>query len=174
MVVLFRTGSVLGHEAGAEPFAAGLVGGYLIFGRTTGKRKQSSVNQQICIYVFARVVLGLAKLGFGPEGNTQTLAVAEGTAEKEEEDKLDRKGGQEDIKAVVRRWAWPAFAALSWAGAMAMFRYYPDMLQPSLKSSMQYIFADSDSWDSFRTLVVYNTLTPVNESITTTEGIPTD
>ncbi|KAI9859594.1 MAG: hypothetical protein M1830_006290, partial [Pleopsidium flavum] len=49
-----------GKEGRYDTFLAGLIGGYAVFGR--GKGAQSSVNQQISIYVFARVVLALAKL----------------------------------------------------------------------------------------------------------------
>ncbi|KAL9100899.1 MAG: hypothetical protein Q9163_003791, partial [Psora crenata] len=48
----------IGKEASWHTFAAGLTGGYAVFGRGI----QSSVNQQIVIYVFARALLALAKL----------------------------------------------------------------------------------------------------------------
>jgi len=114
-------------EAPWEPFISGLVGGYYVFGRG----HQSSVSQQIVIYIFARVMLGLAKLSVqsgmvpNPEGATTGNA-------------------------------WPVFASLSWATVMWLFRYYPEVIQPSLKSSMKYIYADSDHWDSFRNFLIYN------------------
>ena len=36
--------------------------------------------------------------------------------------------------------AWPVFAALSWGMVMWLFRWYPEVLQPSLKSSMKYMY----------------------------------
>ena len=106
-------------EADWHSFAAGLVGGYVVFGRGI----QSSVNQQIVIYVFARVVLALAK-----------LAVQQG------------KGKGEGLEGLGWRWrervrgnAWPIFASLSWAMVMWVFRWYPEALQPSLRSSMKYM-----------------------------------
>ena len=99
-------------EAGFDTFLSGLVGGYLVFGRGI----QSSVNQQIVIYVFARVVLALAK-----------LSVAKGGL-------IPRKA-----RDVTTKKAWPIFAALSWASVMYIFRWYPETLQPSLRSSMTYI-----------------------------------
>jgi peroxisomal membrane protein 4 len=99
-----------GKQGYYDSFWAGLFGGYAVFGRG----KQSSVNQQICIYVFARVVLGLAKLSVAKnvvpsfDGRTQTAA-------------------------------WPIFASFSWALVMLLFKHHPETLQPSLRSSMQYL-----------------------------------
>lgn len=39
---------------------------------------------------------------------------------------------------------------------MLIFRYHPDELQSSLRSSMTYIYKDCNSWDSLRTLVWHN------------------
>ena len=99
-------------EAGYDSFLAGLIGGYVVFGRGM----QSSVNQQIVIYVFARVVLGLAKMAVEESGAL-------------------RDGWQEGI----RSGAWPAFAAVSWGAVMWLFRWRPETLQPSLRSSMKYM-----------------------------------
>lgn len=112
------TTTTLIKEGPLDTFLAGLVGGYFVFGRGM----QSSVNQQIVIYVFARVTLALAKLlvrranvlGTGPQG----LA----------------------LRAHVERNAWPTFAALSWALVMWLYRWYPELLQPSLRSSMRYMY----------------------------------
>ena len=99
-------------EAGYDSFLAGLVGGYIVFGRGM----QSSVNQQIVIYVFARVVLGLAKMAVQETGVV--------------------RGGW---RAGVRGGAWPVFAAVSWGAVMWLFRWRPETLQPSLRSSMKYM-----------------------------------
>lgn len=91
----------------------------MVFGR--GKSGQSSVNQQIVIYVFARVVLGLAKLSV----------------------QRKRAGGlglSPDMKERLNANAWPVFAAVSWGMVMWLFRWYPEVLQPSLKSSMKYMY----------------------------------
>lgn len=100
-----------GKERKYDTFFAGLIGGYGVFGRGI----QSSVNQQISIYVFARVVLALAKM------STQKHVVP-------------------DPNGSTTRNAWPVFASLSWAFVMYIFRWYPDMLQPSLRNSMKYMY----------------------------------
>lgn len=132
MLFLQRT-SPTGKEMPMHSFLAGLTGGYLVFGRGI----QSSVNQQIVIYIFARVMLALAK-----------ILVA-----KKNEGGL---GVGRDMREKVQDNAWPVFASLSWAMVMWIFRWYPDTVQPSLKSSMKYIYVDSDHWDSFRNFLVYN------------------
>jgi peroxisomal membrane protein 4 len=79
--------------------------------------------------------------------------------------------------------AWPVFASMTWAFVMYIFRWYPDTLASSLRSSMVYMYvspynptlalletrspsilmltsdysyADSDHWDSLRTLFIHN------------------
>ena len=94
------------------------MGGYYVFGRGI----QSSVNQQIVIYVFARVVLALAKLAVQKRREGGFLGVGWEMREK------------------VTGNAWPVFASLSWAGVMWVFRWYPETLQPSLRSSMKYMW----------------------------------
>ncbi|KAL9600873.1 MAG: hypothetical protein Q9219_002915 [cf. Caloplaca sp. 3 TL-2023] len=119
MVFLFRSGTyvgkeieMLGKEASSHTFLAGLLGGYMVFGRGI----QSSVNQQIVIYVFARVVLALARLSVQKDGLIPR-----------------------ELREKVTDNAWPAFAALSWAGVMWLYRWHPETIQPSLKSSMKYM-----------------------------------
>ena len=95
-----------------DTFLAGLISGYVVFGRGI----QSSVNQQIVIYVFARAILGLAKLGSQKENLIPS-----------------------HLKLQLSRNAWPIFAAINWGIVMWLFRWYPDTLQPSMKSSMVYM-----------------------------------
>jgi len=132
-----------------DPFVAGMLGGYVVFGRS-----RSSVSQQIVIYVFARSMLGLAKLAIQPRGTTS--AVTPGRAYGDV-----YRGGWEVVKSTkireaIEKNAWPVFASMSWAGVMWLFWWHPDVLQPSLRSSMNYIYVESDTWDSFRTLVWHN------------------
>lgn len=125
--------NVNGKEQSVHPFLAGLFGGYWVFGH--GKAAFSSVSQQIVIYVFARVVLGMAKLAVQPPGDNTLVGGAYGG-----------HGGKgifglnEQQLAIVRQRSWPVFASLSWASVMWMFRWYPEMLQPSLRNSMTYMY----------------------------------
>lgn len=136
MVILKRTGSSPGKEGPYDTFLSGLLGGYIVFGRGSPRTgKISSVSQQIVIYVFARVVLALAKLSVEP---------AVGIIHHPE---LSNK---------IRGNAWPVFAAVSWGMVMWIFRWYPESIQPSLRHSMNYIYVQSDHWDSLRTLLWHN------------------
>jgi hypothetical protein len=99
-------------EASGDAFLAGLLAGYAVFGRGI----QSSVNQQIVVYVFARVMLGLAKM------SVQQSGVIPGP-----------------LRERVAGAAWPVFAAVSWGAVMWLFRWHPDAIQPSLRSSMTYM-----------------------------------
>ena len=109
----FSLNTTIGKEGPYDAFIAGLVGGYAVFGRG----HQSSVNQQIVIYVFARVVLALAKLSV-------------------------QKGGivPRGLKEGVTTNAWPVFGALSWGMVMWLFRWHPESIQPSMRSSMKYMY----------------------------------
>jgi peroxisomal membrane protein 4 len=119
-------------EHGSDSFLAGLLSGWYVFGRS-----KSSVNQQIVIYVAARVVLAAASLAVQPAGDNTLLG-----------GKYGGRGGlglklwglSDAGREKIRRAAWPIFASASWGAVMWLFRWYPDMLQPSLRSSMTYLY----------------------------------
>jgi peroxisomal membrane protein 4 len=135
MIALKHMGSTPGKEGPYDTFFAGLLGGYVVFGRKSRNGKISSINNQIVIYVFARVVLAIAKLAVQPNMGLVT---------------------RKDTSSKITEQAWPVFAAMTWGTVMFMFRWYPDNIQSSLKNSMQYIYADSDHWDSVRTWIWHN------------------
>jgi hypothetical protein len=145
MMMLFRQlrsgeSKALSGPAGAakdgqyDSFIAGLVGGYVVFGRSI----DSPVSQQIVIYVFARVALAVAKLMTQPKGASGSgLRVS---AKGEGWGLLD---ASPELREKVMRYAWTAFASLSWASVMYMFRWHPETIQPSLRSSMHYMYVFS-------------------------------
>jgi len=51
---------------------------------------------------------------------------------------------------------YPVFAALVWAIVMWLFRHERHSLQPSLAASMQYLYNDSDKWNSLRNWIYHN------------------
>lgn len=121
-----------------DTFVAGLLGGYFVFGgRSPRTGKISSVNQQIVVYVFARVVLALARIAVKPGHGLPVIS-------------------ESARSKTISNYAWPVFAATSWAFVMHLFRYYPEELQPSLRGSMSYIYQQSNEWDSLRTLLWHN------------------
>lgn len=127
----------LTHPGPYDTFLAGLLGGYFVFGRPSPSGRIPSVNQQIVIYVFARVVLALARIAVTPGAGLPIVS-------------------REDTSTRIRGVAWPAFASLSWATVMYLFRWYPGDLQSSLRSSMDYIYLDSNEWDSLRNFFWHN------------------
>ncbi|OQE23248.1 hypothetical protein PENSTE_c009G09285 [Penicillium steckii] len=123
----------VGKEGRYDSFFAGLLGGYAVFGRQRG-----SISQQIVIYVFARVMLALAKIAIQPNVHPLSSLITP------------------EARTKMTDNAWPVFASMTWASVMYIFRWYPDTLASSLRSSMVYIYADSDHWDSLRTLFLHN------------------
>ncbi|KAH8433702.1 Tim17/Tim22/Tim23/Pmp24 family protein [Aspergillus melleus] len=134
MIVLRNVNpSAIGKEGRYDSFFAGALGGYAVFGR-----RKTSVTQQIVIYVFARVLLAMAKLSVEPGMHPLSSLITP------------------ESRSEIQKNAWPVFASLSWAFVMYIFRWYPETLMSSLRSSMVYIYADSDHWDSFRNLLIHN------------------
>ncbi|KIX02907.1 uncharacterized protein Z518_08850 [Rhinocladiella mackenziei CBS 650.93] len=131
-----------GKEGPYDSFFAGLLGGYTVFGRS-----HSSVSQQIVIYVFARVILALAKLSIEPPSATSSTPTPT----------LWTQRLSPGVRAKIQDNAWPVFASLSWAFIMYIFRWQPESIQPSLRSSMKYIYVNSDYWDSFKNFLIHNT-----------------
>ena len=132
----------------------------------------SSVNQQIVIYVFARVVLGLAKLtiqpsapvprgtqaGYGditPGGFGLLDSVTKGVGLF-----LGPDVWTDERRAIfkkrVERDSWTVFASVSWAMVMWLFRWHPDVLQPSLRSSMKYLYDNAESWTGAKDWIWHN------------------
>lgn len=50
------------HTNGFDAFLAGLIAGYIVFGRAAPGAGLSSINQQMVLYVFSRIFLGICKL----------------------------------------------------------------------------------------------------------------
>jgi hypothetical protein len=111
-----------------DPFIGGLLGGYAVFGRS-----RSQVSQQIVIYVFVRVVLATAKLAVQSKSATSVSSYGEMS-----------KGGWEllgngELRDKVEEYAWPVFASVSWACVMWLWRWHPETVQGSMRSSMNYM-----------------------------------
>lgn len=136
-----------GKEGPYDTFFSGLLGGYYVFGRGN----PGAVKQQIVIYVFARVCLALAKLSLeSPSMTTKTPTPTLWTQ------RLDPA-----IKARIQANAWPVFASLSWGLVMYIFRWQPESIQSSLRSSMKYMYVSPGA-------ILRVRLTIVDTSIRTT------
>jgi len=153
MLLLKHMGSEPGKEGPFDTFFAGLLGGYLVFGRRSKRGHVSSVSKQIVIFgtssplppqsylltrcdsVFARVCLSLAQLSIQP-----SVGIIK----------------NHELSKRISHDAWPVFAALSWGSVMWLFRWYPDTVQSGLRSSMDYIYVQSDHWDSLRNFIIHS------------------
>ena len=129
--------NISGKESRYDSFVAGLLGGYVVFGRS-----RSSVSQQIVIYVFSRVVLAISKLALTSRVREPVAGVGDIFSHGS---KIGGSAGgwgliaDEKLARMVRKNSWPVFATLSWACVMYLFRWHPDSMQPSLRSSMHYM-----------------------------------
>jgi hypothetical protein len=166
-MLFLRHTSPTSKERHYDSFLAGLLGGYTVFGRTI----HNSVSQQIVIYVAARVCLALAKLAVQPRHAGGVKVEGAG---------IQGGGGwgliqNEEMRRSLMKNGWPVFASLSWAMVMYIFRWHPESVQSSLRSSMSYMwvspgfflyeegrkltksrYVQSDQWDSLRTLLWHN------------------
>lgn len=82
---------------------------------------------QINLYLLSRILYGLAKLSV-------------------------KRGYVPAPKGEVFPW----FAAIVWGIVLWLFEYEQDTLQPSLKSSMTYLYHDSNRWNNFKNFLIYN------------------
>jgi peroxisomal membrane protein 4 len=133
LMVLQRRFSTEGKEDSLHAFIAGLVGGYIVFG------KESNVNQQIVLYLFSRITLGVMKL----------------LAQKGYFEKLFNLSYE---KAMQDPNIFAAFSSVVWGIVMWLFRHHKDTLQLGLQSSMKYLYSDSEKWHSFKDWLWHNTL----------------
>lgn len=77
---------------------------------------------QIVIYIFARVMLALAKMAIQPNMHPLSSIIT-----PEARDKMTNN-------------AYPVFASVTWAMVMYIWRWYPETLASSLRSSMVYMY----------------------------------
>lgn len=80
------------------------------------------MSPQIVIYVFARVMLAIGKLAIQPNMHPLSSLITP------------------DARTKMTDNAWPVFASMTWASVMYIFRWYPDTLASSLRSSMVYMY----------------------------------
>ncbi|KAF2836418.1 peroxisomal membrane protein 4 [Patellaria atrata CBS 101060] len=144
-LLLLKSSRPSAKEGHYDTFLAGLTGGYLVFGRTS----HNPVTQQIVIYVFARVMLAMAKVAITPRG-VEAVPGSGGGWGLLGDDSDGRR------RRYVEKRAWTVFSSLSWACVMYLFRWHPENVQSSLRSSMHYIYVQSDHWDSLRNFILHN------------------
>lgn len=126
-VLTFKTMMLIQKKAANDKqqphhaYIAGGIGGYLIFGR-----EKNNVNEQIVLYIFSRIMTGLARL------SVKNKIIAE------------------------PKHSFSVFAAVTWAIVMGLFFSDRDVLQPSLQASMQYLYLDSNKWTTLKNFIWHN------------------
>uniref|UniRef100_A0A3B1J285 Peroxisomal membrane protein 4 n=1 Tax=Astyanax mexicanus TaxID=7994 RepID=A0A3B1J285_ASTMX len=94
--------------------------------RIQGKNN-NNINSQINMYLLSRILFALSR-----------LAVEKGYIPQPKRD------------------PFPLFATVVWGIVLWLFEYYPHTLQPSLQSSMTYLYHDSNVWHDVNDFLIYN------------------
>ncbi|KAM3839609.1 peroxisomal membrane protein 4 [Vipera latastei] len=89
--------------------------------------ENNNINSQINMYLLSRILFGLSR-----------LAVEKGYIPQPKQD------------------PFPLFAALVWGIVLWLFEYHRHTLQPSLQSSMTYLYDDSNVWHDISDFLIYN------------------
>ncbi|XP_007435790.1 peroxisomal membrane protein 4 [Python bivittatus] len=89
--------------------------------------ENNNINSQINMYLLSRILFGLSR-----------LAVEKGYIPQPKQD------------------PFPLFAAVVWGIVLWLFEYHRHTLQPSLQSSMTYLYDDSNVWHDISDFLVYN------------------
>nr|XP_033770872.1 peroxisomal membrane protein 4 [Geotrypetes seraphini] len=93
--------------------------------------ENNHINSQINMYLLSRILFGLCR-----------LAVEKGYIPEPKHD------------------PFPIFAALVWGIVLWLFEYHRHTLQPSLQSSMTYLYDDSNIWHDISDFLIYNKSRP--------------
>uniref|UniRef100_A0A6B2F8F6 Peroxisomal membrane protein 4 n=1 Tax=Bothriechis nigroviridis TaxID=88079 RepID=A0A6B2F8F6_BOTNI len=89
--------------------------------------ENNNINSQINMYLLSRILFGLSR-----------LAVEKGYIPQPRQD------------------PFPLFAALVWGIVLWLFEYHRHTLQPSLQSSMTYLYDDSNVWHDISDFLIHN------------------
>ncbi|GAA5845074.1 hypothetical protein JCM11251_000002 [Rhodosporidiobolus azoricus] len=131
-----------------DPFFAGLVGGWAVFG------ERNAVNEQIVLYVVSRVITS-----FLPRAGPPAPALAKGATAPPATaaDGFPHPPGFPYPKSrPPNSKAFELYAALSWGLVMYMFKERRDKLHGGMVNSMQYLYLDSEVWKGIKTLLWHN------------------
>lgn len=100
-------------------FLSAFAVGYVVF------HERNSINEQIILYLLARIVVGLA-----------------------------RYAQKRDWLPQPKRPVFPWFAALIWGIVLWLFECHRETLQPSLTRSMVYLYENANRWSTWHNFLV--------------------
>lgn len=115
--------SIFGISKPYRAFICAFIVGYTVF------HEHNSVNEQIILYLLARITVGLARYA-------------------QKRSWLPR----------IQRPIFPWFAAFVWAVVLWLFECHRETLQPSLTRSMVYLYENSERWSSWRNFLLQDQL----------------
>ncbi|KWU43039.1 peroxisomal protein [Rhodotorula sp. JG-1b] len=140
-----------GKQRKFDTFFAGLVGGWAVFG------ERNAVNEQIVLYVVSRVITSFLPRATPPVPSSASSASA--PAAVSAPDGFPRPPGYPYPKSrAPHPKVFELYSALAWGMVMYLFRENRDRLHGGMVSSMQYLYLDSEVWNSFKTLLWPNSL----------------
>lgn len=116
-----------GKAKNGDTLVAGTIAGFLCFGRD-----RSAVNEQVVLYITARLVAAML-----PRDGTLKPGAP--------------------VKPLPPRYdSFAVLAAATWGIVMWLFHEYPERVQPGMFNSMTYLYKDSDVFSDLRTLLWHN------------------
>jgi len=103
-------------------FISAFIVGYFVF------NEHNSVNEQIILYLLARITVGFARY-------------------------CQKRSWLPQVKRVR---LFPYFAAFIWGVVLWLFESHRETLQPSLRTSMTYLYDNSERWHSWKDFILYD------------------
>ncbi|GAA5982282.1 hypothetical protein JCM10908_004813 [Rhodotorula pacifica] len=150
-VLLVQKSLAGGKQRQYDTFFAGLVGGWAVFG------ERNAVNEQIVLYVVSRVITSFLPRATPPASPSPSSSVA--SASTTTPDGFPRPPGFPYPKSrAPHPKVFEVYSALAWGMVMYLFREKRDRLHGGMVSSMQYLYLDSEVWNSLKTLLWPNSL----------------
>ncbi|GAA5855886.1 hypothetical protein JCM9279_001157 [Rhodotorula babjevae] len=134
-----------GKQRSMDTFWAGLVGGWAVFG------ERNAVNEQIVLYVVSRIITSLLPRA------TPAVPLAPAPPGSTAADGFPIPPGYPYPKSrAPHPKVFEVYAAVAWGLVMYLFRERRDRLHGGMVSSMQYLYLDSEVWNSLKTLLWHN------------------
>ncbi|BEI84097.1 hypothetical protein CcaverHIS002_0407010 [Cutaneotrichosporon cavernicola] len=136
-----------GMERDLDTFVAGGIGGYTVFGDRT------PINEQIVLYIMSRAILSFIPRLYS---NSPNPPKTPWQPPRPPPSIPYQPRGQPAPDPPPANIPFAIVASLSWAAVMYMFRHRGERLQPGIINSMRYIYHESDTWTSLKTLLWHN------------------
>ncbi|ODV97727.1 hypothetical protein PACTADRAFT_73423 [Pachysolen tannophilus NRRL Y-2460] len=115
-------------QKGLKELISGAIGGFLIYSGVS-THFDGAIAQQITLYCGARVMLALGKL----------------VAKKLGQRNLNGSIQQKQTQLKIENYSWIVYSTLTWGIVMYLFETNADLLQYSLRNSMEYIYQNDNS-----------------------------